>query len=67
MGATDGFTDMDLEWEGVYDDSTDTWTVYFNEAEFLVGENTDESGNIEVLGTVQLSFTVEIKRTPVES
>jgi hypothetical protein len=59
-----GNTDTGLEPEGEYDADTDTWTVYFNEASFRVSENTDES--IE-LWAGQLSFTVKIKRTIVQS
>jgi len=61
-----GETDTGLEQEGVYDEITDTWTVYFNEVGFRVTENT-ESGEIEEIWTGQLSFTVKIKRTLVES
>lgn len=62
----EGVTDTGLEPEGEYDETTDTWTVYFNEAWFRVTE-TSESGEIEELWTGQLSFTVKIKRTLVES
>jgi len=61
-----GETDTGLEPEGEYDETTDTWTVYFNEAWFRVTENS-ESGEIEELWTGQLSFTVKIERTLGES
>jgi hypothetical protein len=61
-----GKTDTGLELDGEYDETTDTWTVYFNDAWFRVTENT-ESGEIEELWTGQLSFTVKIKRTLCES
>jgi hypothetical protein len=60
-----GETDTGIEPEGEYDETTDTWTVYFNEAWFRVTENT-ESGAIEEIWTGKLSFTIKIKRTLVE-
>ena len=62
----EGKTDTGFEPEGEYDENTDTWTVYFNDAWFRVTQNT-ESGEIEELWTGQLSFTVKIKRAFVES
>jgi hypothetical protein len=59
-----GRTNIDAEWEGEYEQFTDTdkWTVTFNEAEFGVIEN-DGSGEIIELWAGRLSFTVEIVRT----
>jgi len=56
-----GDTNTDTEWEGEYDETTDTWTVYFNNAWFWLHETTgfDE---IEPIWDGPLSFTVEIKR-----
>jgi len=62
----EGNTDTGLEPEGEYDEPNDTWTVYFSEAWFRVIKNS-ESGEIEELWTGQLSFTVKIERTLVES
>jgi len=62
-----GYTNMDTEWEGVYDEINDTWTVTFDNAWFWLIENTENYGEIVELWNGQLSFTVEIKRTLVQS
>ena len=61
-----GDTNTGPEWEGEYDESTDTWTVYFNNTMFWATESNESGENVE-LWTGQLSFTVKIERTLIES
>jgi len=63
-----GNTNMNAEWEGTYDETADTWTVTFDNAEFKLYENTTEPDDpdtgsvLNKLWDGQLSFTVEIER-----
>lgn len=61
-----GNTNTDTEWEGIYNEPTDTWTFTFDNAGFSLHENTIDGGSNE-LWSGQLSFTVKIKRELVES
>ncbi len=68
----EGDTDTGPEPEGVYDENADAWTVTFDIAEFELYENTTEPDDpdtgsvLNKLWDGQLSFTVKIKRTPVQ-
>jgi hypothetical protein len=63
-----GNTNMNPVWEGVYDETADTWTVTFDTAEFELHENTTEPDDpdtgsvLNKLWDGHLSFTVEIQR-----
>ena len=67
LHALVGETNRDTEWGGVYDEVNDTWTVTFDNVEFWLIENTENYGEIIELWHGQLSFTVKITRTVVES
>ena len=63
-----GNTNTNADWEGTYDQDTDTWLVSFNNAEFTLQENTTEPDDPDT-GSVfnqlwigRLDFTVKIQR-----
>ena len=59
----EGETDMGIEPEGEYDETTDTWTILFDNVDFGFKENTAEPGWVlNTLWEGPLSFTVEIQR-----
>ncbi len=58
-----GDTNTNTAWEGEYNETTDTWTVHFNNARFWLHETTGFDV-IEPIWDGQLSFTVEIERIP---
>jgi len=58
-------TNIDAEWEGEYDENTDTWIVTFEDAEAVLVENPDGIGDMDLLWEWTLSFTVTITRTNV--
>ena len=61
-----GATNPDTEWEGVYDKINDTWTVTFDNAEFVVIGNCGNDGEIVQLWEGSLRLTVNITRTLVQ-
>jgi hypothetical protein len=57
-----GITNPDPEWEGVYDKINDTWTVTFDNAEFVVIGNCGNDDEIILLWEGSLNLTVNITR-----
>jgi hypothetical protein len=65
LHALMGLTNPDNEWEGVYDKINDTWTVTFDNAEFVVISNCGNDGEIVQLWEGSLRLTINITRTLV--